>query len=311
MVRMEHSINATFLTQFKPGPATMRRALPIVSLLGMAIFAGLILATLPSRTAVTYKDKSLNAWFYGAGTNFFQETTRLAARKAIDALGTNACPFLIANLKAKRGNGALYFKLYRALSARLRTELPYPISGDDIQMITLHHIRQMQSFPKQQIQTLADCIPGLHNPRVRFMGFTDMRMKYETDPAFAPLCRKLLDDEHPGIRLEAAISLAESGIVADPREPRLFPILLSALESKKEREWSLDVSGYWFQQQPPGGSGRFTNRFPALVRQPQEPEEETVRKRVLAAMDRLERHMSQEQKDRFHQAIRGSPSPPS
>jgi hypothetical protein len=182
--------------------------------------------------------------------------------------------------------------------------LPYPISGDDIKAITLNHIRQMRSFPKQKIQTLADSIPTFENPRLRLSGFALMRMKYETDPAFLPLCRKLLSDAHPGIRLEAAISLAEAGIVADPHEPRLFPILLTGLESKKERESSLDISYYRYQQQPPGGSGRITTLFPSFFQKPQESEEESLRKRIVNAMYRLERHLRQEQKDRFRQAIR-------
>jgi hypothetical protein len=287
----------------------MRRALLTASLLSMAIFAGLILVSGPSKTTVTYKNKPLKAWFYGAGTNFFNEKTRQATQEAIDAVGTNACPFLFANLKGKRGNGALYFKLYQALPVRLRTALPYPISGDDIQVITLRHIRQMQNFPKQQIQALADCVPSFHNPRVRLVAFNVVRAKYETDPAFSPLCRKLLDDEHPGIRLEAAICLGESGIVADPREPRLFPILLAALESKKERELSLEMRDYWYQQQPPGEPSRIRTAFPWFIPPQQKPEEEYLRERVLRAMYRLEPHMSQKQKDRLRQVIRGSPSP--
>ena len=169
--------------------------------------------------------KSLEAWFYGARTNFFYEPTRQAAQEAIDALGTNACPFLLANLKERRGNGALYCRLYRALPARLRTVLPYAISGDDIKAITLNHIRKMDSFPRQQFQTLADCVLSFDNARLRLAGYHVLRVKYETDPAFPPLCRRLLNDEHPGMRMEAALWLADSAIVADPGEPRLFPYL--------------------------------------------------------------------------------------
>ena len=282
----------------------MKRALLIAGLLGAAIIIEFVLVSVPRKPTITYKDKPLDTWFYGARTNFFHETTRQAAQDAIDALGTNACPFLLANLQAKCGNGALYCKLCRVVPAWLRTRLPYAISKDDLRAITLGHIRKTGGFTRQQKQSLADCVTGFHNPRLRLMGFDVMRAKYETDPSFSPLCRKLLSDVHPGIRLKAAIALAETGIVADPREPRLFPILLAALESKKERERSLDVSGYWFQQQPPGGPGRIRKAFLAGFQLSQEPEEAILRRRVLTAMYRLERHMSQEQKDRFKQNLR-------
>jgi hypothetical protein len=89
----------------------MRRALLIASLLSTAVLLEFVLVPVHSKTSITYKDRPLEAWFYGAGTNFFQESTRRAAQDAIDALGTKACSFLFSNLKGHRGNGALYFKL--------------------------------------------------------------------------------------------------------------------------------------------------------------------------------------------------------
>jgi len=282
----------------------MRRALLIASLLGAAIFIGLVLVSVPPRTTIAYKGKPLTAWFYGARTNFFNQPTRQAAQDAIDALGTNACPFLLANLKERRGNGALYCRLYRALPARLRTVLPYAISGDDIKKITLDHIEKMGSFPKQQFQPLADCVLSFGNPRLRLVGYNVLRVKYETDPAFSQVCRQLLNDAHPGMRLEAAIWLADSAIIADPHEPRLFPILITALESKKERELSLEISGYYNQQQPPGAPGRVIMALLASLPKGQPSEEQNLRRRILTAMYRLERYLSPEQKDRFRQAIR-------
>jgi len=83
-------------------------------------------------------------------------------------------------------------------------------------------------------------------------GFHFMRMKHQAHPAFLNLCRKLLNDEHPGIRLEAAVWLGKSALASDPAEPRLFPMLITALESKEKRKASLDLSGYFYEQWPPG-----------------------------------------------------------
>src|SRR5437660_1433404 len=109
-------------------------------------------------------------------------------------------PFLLSKLKEKRGNGAMYFNLYRAMPSQVQARLPYPISGDDIKATSLGHIQRMHSIPREQVQTLADCVPTFGNPRLRMMGFYVMLMKYQTHPAFLELCRELLNDPHPGIQ---------------------------------------------------------------------------------------------------------------
>jgi hypothetical protein len=88
------------------------------------------------KITVTYKGKSLAVLFYGNRRNFFEEPARRKAQEAIDALGTNAFPFLLSNLQQRPGNGALYFKFYRAMPKWLQAKLRYPISGDDIKFIT-------------------------------------------------------------------------------------------------------------------------------------------------------------------------------
>jgi hypothetical protein len=180
---------------------------------------------------VVYKGKTLEEWFYGSRKDFFVEPTRRAAQEAIDGVGTNAFPFLLYTLERTRGSGAMYFKIYRAMPKQVQAKLPYPISGDDIRAITLDHIRQLRRRPREVAQTLATCVPSLDNPRVRMIGFNVMLMNYQTDPAFLKLCRTLLNDGNPGMRLQGAIYLAQSAIASNPGESRLFPILLAALES--------------------------------------------------------------------------------
>jgi len=281
----------------------LRAVLLTACFLSALILLGLFLASPPKET-IMYKGKSLEAWFYGDRSKFFQESTTRTARDAFNALDTNAIPYLLSNLKRNRGNGALFFKFYRAMPAWIRSKLSYPISYDDIRAITLDHLFKMRSIPGPQIQILADCVPSLDNPRLRLMALNRMRMNYQTDPAFLNLCRKLLNDEHQGIRLEAAISLAESAIASDPGETELFPILLTALESENVRKSSIDIAGYRFQQQPPGGSGRLISPSPPNLPQPWASQEDVLRTRVVAAMYRLERYLSQEQKDAFRRAIR-------
>jgi hypothetical protein len=131
-------------------------------------------------------------------------------------------------------------------------------------------------------------------------GFQIMRRTHQTAPAFLGLCRKLLDDEQPGIQLEAAVCLGESALVSDPGEPRLFPILIAGLESTEKRKASADLNSYWYQQQPPGGTGRpFFAPPPSLQSKVQE---EWRRDEILRPLYRLERYMTPEQKDRLRRA---------
>ena len=281
--------------------AIMRMRLGIaLGTLAAVILALLLASSSPPTTTLTYKHKSLDAWFYGSRTNFFQERTRRAAQEAFDALGTNACPFLLSKLRTARGSGPLYFKLYRSLPAWAQTRLPTAISGDDIKAIALDHLRRMNAMSADQVQTLADCIPELRNPRLRMSGLEVMLMKHQNHPAFLRLCRGLLDDKHPGIQLEAAVWLGQSALAADPAEPRLFPLLIAAFESQEGRKARLDVSSYTYQQWPPGSPRPRPLPFPspAFV----VPPDQALRDRIKKALDRLERYLTPEQKQRFRGA---------
>jgi hypothetical protein len=269
-------------------------------LVSAVILAALFLASTPAKSTVTYMNKPLEAWFYGARTNFFAERTRRAAQEAFDATGTNADAFLLSKLKTARGNNPLYCRLYGILPTWVQARLPYAISGDDIKAIALQHLRQMTSLSGEQVQAMADCVPGFRNPRLRMSGFQTMRMKHQTDPAFLGLCRKLLNDEQPGIQLEAAVWLGQSALASDPGEPRLFPMLIAALESKEKRKASVDLYSYQYQQQPPGGSGRPSFVFPPSVHFT--PPEDALQDQILTALYRLERYLTQEQKDRLRRA---------
>ncbi len=285
-------------------PEQVRRAIPIAALVlvSIAILASLFVAFSPAKSTVTYKNKPLDVWFYGSRTNFFREQTRRAAQEAFDALGTNACPFLLAKLETARGPGFLYFKLYRILPVWAQPRLPYPISGDDIKAIALQHIRQMNAISAEQVQTLADCVPRLRNPRLRMSGFQVMRMKHQAHPAFLQLCRKLLSDEHPGIQLEAAIWLGKSALASDPAEPRLFPILITALVTKEKRRPNLDLSGYTYEQWPPGAPKPLPMPLPPSLRAYTVPRDQTLKDGVEDALLRLKPYLTHEQKDRFRRA---------
>jgi hypothetical protein len=287
--------------------AWVRRVIPVaaLALVSIAILAALFVSSFPATSTVTYKNKPLDAWFYGSRTNFFHETTRQAAQQAFDAVGTNAYPFLLTKLRMARGNGFLYCKLYRILPLWFQSRLPYAISGDDIKSIALHHFDQMRSVPGEQVQALADCVPRFRNPRLRMRGFFVMLMKHQTHPAFLGLCRKLLNDDHPGIQLRAAIYLGQSGLMSDPAEPGLFPILISALENKEKRQPALDISGYTYQQWPPGNPGPVPFRLPPGVGVV--PPDQALVSDITRALDRLERYLTQEQKDRLRRAEQARP----
>ena len=275
-------------------------------LLGAGILTAIFVGSNPAKSPVTYKKKSLEAWFYGSRTNFFAKRTRQAAQEAFDATGTNAVAFLLLKLKAARGNDPLYCRLYVILPAWAQSRLPYAISGDDIKAIALDHLRQTTRLSGEQVQAMADCVAGFRNPWLRMSSFQMMRMKHQADPAFLGLCRKLLNDEEPGIQLEAAIWLGQSALASDPGEPRLFPILIAGLESKERRKASADLRLYTFRQHPPGGTGRiFVGLPPSFQSKMQEEsklQEEALREEILRALDRLERYLTQEQREHLRRA---------
>ena len=236
---------------------------------------------------VQYNGKSVSEWFY----------TRRGLAEAGDAfrgLGTNAFPFLFSNLK-RRGNSALYFKLYRAMPGMIQAQLRYPISGDDIQMASLSHLYKMPNvpnpIPEEWLARLAKQVPELRNPRVRSSGLHTLYQltRYEREPLVS-LCKQLLDDPHFGIRLEASLYLADLGI----KEMRTIPILLAALEDKEKLVSSRSISWYTFGQ-PPGGSGV---PLPSTAGESRANSNwaDQARVRILKALEFLDAPLNQQQK---------------
>ena len=284
-----------------PVPSRARRAILVPSLLLLGAVS--ILLAFFSRPdadkALLYKGKPFEAWFYASKTNFFQQDTRAAAQEAHNALGTNAFPFLLGNLIQNRGSGVLYIKAYRSLPARVQSWLPFPILSDDIRSVTWRLIWNMPVLATEQADALTHCLPNLANPHLRMDGLLALHNNYRTEPSFASMCRNLLNDASPGIRLQAALFLTESATLSDPREPRLFPILIDGLENKGTRASNREVSSYGYQQLPPGGSRNLT-----LLASPSDPDQdEAFRKWILRSLQRLKPYLTQEQKNRLSKAI--------
>jgi hypothetical protein len=279
---------AFFTTRVKR-PAKLALALGI----GVPLLIAVAWAFLSSRHEITYQNKSLSKWFYGERTNFFYQSTREKADAAFKALGTNAFPFLLSNLEA-RGSSSLYFKLYRALPKAVQARLPYPISGDDIQFMTLQHFWKMQDVALPALEPLAKAVPRLRNPRVRLQGLhaaqtlAAPRYGWKASPApLVELATKLLDDEHAGIRLDAAMVLANG----DSPPPRVLQILLGALADKSIITAARAISTYTFGQ-PPGGSGsgaKYAGRNMA-------DEEQSLRYGIQSTLRKFEPQLNNQQK---------------
>ena len=220
---------------------------------------------------VQYNGKSVSEWFY----------TRRGLAEAGDAfrgLGTNAFPFLFSNLK-RRGNSALYFKLYRAMPGMIQAQLLYKMPN-----VT-------NPIPEEWLARLAKQVPELRNPRVRSSGLHTLYQltRYEREPLVS-LCKQLLDDPHFGIRLEASLYLADLGI----KEMRTIPILLAALEDKEKLVSSRSISWYTFGQ-PPGGSGV---PLPSTAGESRANSNwaDQARVRILKALEFLDAPLNQQQK---------------
>jgi len=244
-----------------------------------------------NKSEVQYNAKSLSHWFFSQRRDFLYEAREKKADEAFKASGTNGFAFLISMLN-KRGNSSLYFKLYRAMPRPIQSRLQYPISGDDIRMMALGYLAKTPNFPnaipEELLARLARRVPDLSNPRVRLGGLhtLDQLTRYEVEPLLS-LCRHLLDDPHFGIRLDAALMLADLGI----KEPRSIPVLLAALEDKEKLHSTWSISTYAFGQ-PPGGSGNgAAGGFQTLVEFA-----EMERKRVLHALELLDLQLNEHQK---------------
>jgi len=226
------------------------------------------------------------------------------AEEAFRALGTNAFPFLLSTLKHNRGNGALYEKAYRIMPAWMKNRLPYPLSSDVIKAITLDYLEGMaRNLGSEQLDAVADSVPSFHNPRLtmHFLSSRWLREMYEVAPRWPKLHRKLLNDDDPGIRLEAAMCLAESAFVSDPDKPRLFSILIAGLQGKADRKRNLEIGGhYHFRQPPPGGLGELVSQH----------EDKALQTRIWSALERLKPCLTPEENARLSQVERPKPNEP-
>ncbi len=223
--------------------------LAVVVLIGRAVVAG---KSDSKRKPVLYHGKSIETLFYSSRTNF---PNREEMHVALLYLGTNAFPFLLANLKERRGDGVLYFKTYRALPAWIQRKLRYPILRDDIKTCSWDYLGWVHDLTEEQIEELCGCVPKMENPRVRISALNSIAGLYGTYPAYFALCRKLLDDPNPAIRLKAAIRLAQRPKRFQEQQARLFPILIEGLKIKERRRLLNEISYYNFGKIPPGGTG--------------------------------------------------------
>lgn len=243
-----------------------------------------------------FRGKSLGTWFYGSRTDFFSQRLRDSTQEALNGVGTNAFPFLVSVLKAPRGTPMAYNKAYRVMPRWMKSRLAYPLSNDDIRAVTFDHLGKLNSrLSRQQLEAVAKLLPKLQNPRLRMLGLNFLNKHYH--PGLRGLCRKLLDDPEPAVRLEAVMPVAESAIEGDPAESRLAAILLPAFEQSEIRDHWVDINWYSYQQQPPGGSGGppWSAPGPSSLNQ-----NEMLRNRIKAALMRLEPYLSTEQRERFH-----------
>ena len=274
----------------------VRHLILIGCIISLTAALGFSILYLPrSRSSgVIYEGKSLERWFYGGRTNFLAEDKeRLIAFRAV---GTNAFAFMLSNLRERRGNGLMYFKLYRRLPRWTQRRLPYPISEDDIKAISITYLFKLKDVPGADFGPVSDCITKFKSPRLRHFGLGYFLLDNRGDPAFLPLCRKLLNDDNSTIRLEAAICVADSESKSDLTDPRLFPILIEGLQSKALRDANLDLCSYAFGQLP-GGSG-MVRRFPS-VGTTMPDQDEAMQQRIIRSLERpwFRGYLTTEQKE--------------
>jgi hypothetical protein len=270
-----------------------RKARVVLVLIVVAVGVLLIARTRVSPgEGITYQNQSLAQWFYAGRTNFHLEKTSNEADVAFQAVGTNALPFLLANLEA-RGDSALYFRLYGSAPRRIQSVLHYPISAEDIQMRVFRHLTTYKKLPEASLEALVKKVPELKHPLVRISGLTTVYRltEHRTPEPFILLSERLLADGNFGVRLQAALGLVEKD--AKGKHANAAPVLLSALEHEAELDYYLNHKAFYFRE-PPGSPG-------AAPRYPSEQirrlnSKEMQQKRILRAVGELAPLLSEGQR---------------
>jgi len=240
--------------------ARLRIAIIVASLLLLTLVTMIGRVPLNRGKTLVYNGKSFESIFYGNRTNIFIRDNP-EGRLAILSFGTNAFHFLYENIKGMRGCGVLYYKMYRTSPTWVQAKLRYPILSEDLKKYSWEYVGWMHDLSKEQVQQLCVCVLETKNPRLRLCSLNSLAEFYGTYPDFFALCKKLLDDPHPGIRLKATIRLAQRAKQFQGPEPRLFPILAEGLTSKQTRASLINDSCYKFGQVPPGGTNGLSRAF--------------------------------------------------
>ena len=154
----------------------------------------------------------------------------------------------------------------------------------------------MRDMPPEWLAALAKLVPDLKNPRVRQRALITVQILAQgrRDSSLISLCKDLLDDSNFGVRLRAAILLAE----LEPGETGSFPILIGALEDKEKLISRRAISSYRYRQPP---SGAAIGNLPTLPTKPfpsatPKDIEKAERQAVIGALERLMPKLDEQQK---------------
>jgi hypothetical protein len=129
----------------------------------------------------------------------------------------------------------LYNRAYRVMPGWIQSRLPYPLYSDDIKMTAFGHLWKMRDrLSRGQLHAVAELLPKYQNPRVR-MSCLFFLSSYRIDPGLPILCRKLLNDPSPAIRLEAAIHIG-SRPLRETRRNRDWPPFYCQLSKQRPSE---------------------------------------------------------------------------
>lgn len=262
------------------------------------------------RSKRTFGSKTASEWFFGGPdrTQFRSERHMNRAKAAFQVMGTNALPFLFSQLKQRESLiNSVYFKVYPALPAFLRTRAPLPVARSDIQFMTLRYLEFLGPLPAECVKQVARCVPQMEDDRVRFNAMFSVvhQMNHpENEPWFGEMLEILLRDSHFLVQLDAAIELSKR----TPPFANTLPVLLRGLTNYPLVSQSLWVRGYAYGLPP--GSTNPPRLAPFFLRtgSARMPDQATMKQiEVLEALGRLEPRLDAARREQFWLAFAAVP----
>lgn len=202
----------------------------ILGIAAMIVGFGLVLWTMSPNAEPSYQGKSLKGWAQQYGTNHWSGIDREAswqAEAAIQAIGTNAIPFLLERMRAR--DSFVKQRLCRLLPPKWHGPLHLKDNSSGTRHVGAYGLAALGTNAPSAVPTLIDIASHHPDPDGRYLAvFTLRTLGPASEPAI-PFLIQCLTNKVDIIRDDAALGLGTIG-----RQPEVcVPALVQYLEIAK------------------------------------------------------------------------------